>query len=147
MTTIGFSGLGMMGGPMAADLVKAGHTVVGHHRSRRGWRSHARWGPMPSSTPPASGSSTSCGTAPQGAAPTWWSRLRGTTPCARTPWRWSAARASSALSGSPSGTARTRSRCSPPTAGRSASGSRRAPRANPGCGPSVTPSTTSGSAR
>jgi 3-hydroxyisobutyrate dehydrogenase len=29
MTTIGFIGLGNMGGPMAANLVKAGHTVTG----------------------------------------------------------------------------------------------------------------------
>lgn len=29
MSTIGFLGLGHMGGPMAANLVKAGHTVVG----------------------------------------------------------------------------------------------------------------------
>jgi 3-hydroxyisobutyrate dehydrogenase len=30
MTTIAFIGLGNMGGPMAANLVKAGHTVVGY---------------------------------------------------------------------------------------------------------------------
>jgi 3-hydroxyisobutyrate dehydrogenase len=30
MTTIGFIGLGNMGGPMAANLVKAGHRVVGY---------------------------------------------------------------------------------------------------------------------
>ena len=29
MTTIGFIGLGNMGGPMAANLVKAGHDVSG----------------------------------------------------------------------------------------------------------------------
>ncbi|HEV7408756.1 MAG TPA: NAD(P)-binding domain-containing protein, partial [Bradyrhizobium sp.] len=29
MTTIAFIGLGNMGGPMAANLVKAGHKVVG----------------------------------------------------------------------------------------------------------------------
>ncbi|WP_407807187.1 NAD(P)-binding domain-containing protein, partial [Staphylococcus aureus] len=29
MSTIGFIGLGHMGGPMAANLVKAGHKVVG----------------------------------------------------------------------------------------------------------------------
>jgi 2-hydroxy-3-oxopropionate reductase len=34
MTTIAFIGLGIMGGPMAANLVKAGHDVVGHNRSR-----------------------------------------------------------------------------------------------------------------
>jgi 2-hydroxy-3-oxopropionate reductase len=34
MTTIGFIGLGIMGGPMAANLVKAGFTVVGYNRSR-----------------------------------------------------------------------------------------------------------------
>ncbi|MFC0430941.1 2-hydroxy-3-oxopropionate reductase [Kutzneria buriramensis] len=31
---IGFIGLGIMGGPMAANLVKAGHAVTGHNRSR-----------------------------------------------------------------------------------------------------------------
>ena len=30
MTTVGFIGLGNMGGPMAANLVKAGHTVTGY---------------------------------------------------------------------------------------------------------------------
>ncbi|HZD67274.1 MAG TPA: NAD(P)-binding domain-containing protein, partial [Acidimicrobiales bacterium] len=34
MTTIGFIGLGIMGGPMAANLVTAGHDVVGYNRSR-----------------------------------------------------------------------------------------------------------------
>lgn len=34
MTRIGFIGLGTMGGPMAANLVKAGHDVVGYNRSR-----------------------------------------------------------------------------------------------------------------
>ncbi|HEX6381661.1 MAG TPA: 2-hydroxy-3-oxopropionate reductase [Acidimicrobiia bacterium] len=33
MTTIAFIGLGIMGGPMAANLVKAGFDVVGHNRS------------------------------------------------------------------------------------------------------------------
>ena len=32
--TIGFVGLGIMGGPMAANLVRAGFDVVGHNRSR-----------------------------------------------------------------------------------------------------------------
>jgi 2-hydroxy-3-oxopropionate reductase len=32
MTTVGFIGLGIMGGPMAANLVKAGCTVVGYNR-------------------------------------------------------------------------------------------------------------------
>ena len=34
MTTIAFIGLGIMGGPMAGHLVKAGHDVVGYNRSR-----------------------------------------------------------------------------------------------------------------
>lgn len=34
MTTIGFIGLGIMGGPMAANLVRAGFDVVGYNRSR-----------------------------------------------------------------------------------------------------------------
>lgn len=34
MTTIGFIGLGIMGGPMAANLVEAGYDVVGYNRSR-----------------------------------------------------------------------------------------------------------------
>jgi 2-hydroxy-3-oxopropionate reductase len=33
-TTIAFIGLGIMGGPMAAHLVRAGHDVVGHNLSR-----------------------------------------------------------------------------------------------------------------
>lgn len=33
MTTVGFIGLGVMGGPMAANLVTAGFTVVGYNRS------------------------------------------------------------------------------------------------------------------
>ena len=33
MTTVGFIGLGIMGGPMAANLVKAGFDVIGHNRS------------------------------------------------------------------------------------------------------------------
>jgi 2-hydroxy-3-oxopropionate reductase len=32
-TTVGFVGLGIMGGPMAANLLKAGFDVVGHNRS------------------------------------------------------------------------------------------------------------------
>ncbi len=34
MTTVGFIGLGIMGGPMAANLVKAGFDVIGHNRTR-----------------------------------------------------------------------------------------------------------------
>jgi 2-hydroxy-3-oxopropionate reductase len=34
MTTVGFIGLGIMGGPMAANLVKAGFDVVGYNRTR-----------------------------------------------------------------------------------------------------------------
>jgi 2-hydroxy-3-oxopropionate reductase len=34
MTTVGFVGLGIMGGPMAGHLVKAGHDVVGYNLSR-----------------------------------------------------------------------------------------------------------------
>jgi len=34
MTTVGFIGLGIMGGPMAANLVKAGFEVVGYNRSQ-----------------------------------------------------------------------------------------------------------------
>ena len=33
MTTVGFIGLGIMGGPMAANLVKAGFDVVGYNRT------------------------------------------------------------------------------------------------------------------
>jgi 2-hydroxy-3-oxopropionate reductase len=32
MTTVGFIGLGIMGGPMAANLVKAGYSVAGYNR-------------------------------------------------------------------------------------------------------------------
>lgn len=34
MTTVGFIGLGIMGGPMAANLVQAGYDVIGYNRSR-----------------------------------------------------------------------------------------------------------------
>jgi 2-hydroxy-3-oxopropionate reductase len=34
MTNVGFIGLGIMGGPMAANLVKAGFDVIGYNRSR-----------------------------------------------------------------------------------------------------------------
>src|SRR4029453_17912530 len=34
MTTIGFIGLGIMGGPMAAHLVKAGYDVIGYNLTR-----------------------------------------------------------------------------------------------------------------
>ena len=34
MATIAFIGLGIMGGPMAGHLVRAGHTVIGYNRSR-----------------------------------------------------------------------------------------------------------------
>jgi 2-hydroxy-3-oxopropionate reductase len=34
MTTVGFIGLGIMGGPMAANLVKAGFEVTGYNRTR-----------------------------------------------------------------------------------------------------------------
>ncbi len=34
MTTVGFIGLGIMGGPMAANLAKAGFDVVGHNRGQ-----------------------------------------------------------------------------------------------------------------
>src|SRR5437764_265696 len=33
MTSVGFIGLGIMGGPMAANLVRAGFDVVGYNRS------------------------------------------------------------------------------------------------------------------
>jgi 2-hydroxy-3-oxopropionate reductase len=33
MSTVGFIGLGIMGGPMAANLVAAGHDVIGYNRS------------------------------------------------------------------------------------------------------------------
>lgn len=33
MTTVGFIGLGIMGGPMAANLVRAGFNVIGYNRS------------------------------------------------------------------------------------------------------------------
>jgi 2-hydroxy-3-oxopropionate reductase len=34
VTTVGFIGLGIMGGPMAVNLVRAGYDVVGYNRSR-----------------------------------------------------------------------------------------------------------------
>jgi 2-hydroxy-3-oxopropionate reductase len=45
LRSIGFVGLGIMGGPMAANVVHAGFEVAGYNRSRgkveppgRGWR-------------------------------------------------------------------------------------------------------------
>ena len=34
MSKVGFIGLGIMGGPMAANLVAAGHEVTGYNRSQ-----------------------------------------------------------------------------------------------------------------
>lgn len=44
MTTVGFVGLGIMGMPMARNLVKAGHDVVGYNRSRGKTERFAREG-------------------------------------------------------------------------------------------------------
>ena len=41
MATIGFIGLGNMGAPMAANLVKAGHTVTGYDVNPAGVAAHA----------------------------------------------------------------------------------------------------------
>ena len=49
MATIGFIGLGNMGGPMAANLVKAGHTVTGFDLNPRG---AGRARPRPAARPP-----------------------------------------------------------------------------------------------
>jgi 3-hydroxyisobutyrate dehydrogenase len=40
MTTVAFIGLGHMGNPMAANLVKAGHTVLGFDLLQNQWRDH-----------------------------------------------------------------------------------------------------------
>ena len=42
MTSIAFIGLGNMGGPMAANLVKAGHSVIGFDLSLRLLRAGAQ---------------------------------------------------------------------------------------------------------
>ncbi len=34
MSVIGFIGLGIMGKPMARNLLKAGHSIIAHNRSR-----------------------------------------------------------------------------------------------------------------
>ena len=39
MTTVAFIGLGIMGGPMAGNLVKAGFDVIGYNRSPQPIRS------------------------------------------------------------------------------------------------------------
>lgn len=50
MATIGFIGLGNMGGPMAANLVKAGHTVAGFDLSPDGLARFAAAGGRPAKT-------------------------------------------------------------------------------------------------
>ena len=50
MKTIGFIGLGIMGSPMAANLVKAGFEVTGHTRSRPGLDRLAAAGGWPASS-------------------------------------------------------------------------------------------------
>lgn len=42
MTTVAFIGLGIMGGPMARNLVSAGYDVTGYNRSSARWM---RWWP------------------------------------------------------------------------------------------------------
>ena len=44
MTTIAFIGLGIMGGPMAANLVRAGRDVVGYNLTNS--RCSASWMPV-----------------------------------------------------------------------------------------------------
>jgi 3-hydroxyisobutyrate dehydrogenase-like beta-hydroxyacid dehydrogenase len=48
---VGFIGLGRMGFPMAHNLIKAGHTVVAHNRSRGPVERLAAFGAIPASTP------------------------------------------------------------------------------------------------
>jgi 3-hydroxyisobutyrate dehydrogenase len=48
---IGFIGLGNMGGPMALNLIKAGHTLIVHDARKAAAAPHlergARWGDNP----------------------------------------------------------------------------------------------------
>lgn len=48
---VGFIGLGRMGFPMAHNLIKAGHTVVAHNRSRGPVERLAELGAIPASSP------------------------------------------------------------------------------------------------
>ncbi|MEW6333642.1 MAG: NAD(P)-dependent oxidoreductase [Thermodesulfobacteriota bacterium] len=48
---VGFIGLGRMGFPMAHNLIKAGHTVVAHNRSRAPVERLVAFGAVPASTP------------------------------------------------------------------------------------------------
>jgi 2-hydroxy-3-oxopropionate reductase len=50
MSTVGFIGLGIMGAPMAENLIKAGHTVVGHDVQPAGLQRLAEAGGQPAST-------------------------------------------------------------------------------------------------
>jgi len=48
---VGFIGLGRMGFPMARNLIKAGHSVVAHNRSRDPVNRLAAFGAVPAATP------------------------------------------------------------------------------------------------
>jgi 2-hydroxy-3-oxopropionate reductase len=50
MTTVGFIGLGIMGGPMARNLLKAGYDVTGHNRSSGPVEALAALGGRPASS-------------------------------------------------------------------------------------------------
>ena len=50
MTTVGFIGLGVMGGPMARNLLKAGHDVTGYNRSSGPVEALAAHGGQPASS-------------------------------------------------------------------------------------------------
>jgi len=72
MERIGFIGLGVMGKPMARNLLKAGYPLVVYNRSRPPMEELAAEGAEPAGSP---------GRSPNAAM---WS-----SPCCRTPRRWS----------------------------------------------------------
>ena len=126
-TQIGFIGLGIMGAPMAANLVKAGFEVTGYNRSPGRVEQLAR----PAAAAPRT-SPRRCG------RPTWWRPWSPTPPTSRRSWPARAASSRTRRPGRWSSTSpasgRTWPPCWPPRAPSAASGcsTRRCPAARQG---------------